>query len=172
VTATARFRAVFALGALVAASACSSEGSSKTIKEVAETVFTLQRGTMTDLKESFGTGPFRDYAVPPAEMIDLVAAVLKTKVAAVCVEPRFGQVIAKERAGKDIDKDEYSPAFRTAVIVFVHPVPDSPGRCRVEIHAIGRGPFHRGFIDWEHEVPPLLDAAVAHRGTTPIRPLK
>src|SRR5262245_22182221 len=77
---------------------CSGE-SGKQLKKTAEVVFTLQTGTMTALKETENSGPFRDYDVPPDEMIDLVTAVLKTKVVAVFPEPRFGRVIAKERIG-------------------------------------------------------------------------
>jgi len=153
--------------------ACASQGEEDSAAvKAAKTVLTLQTGTMTELKETRDTGPYRDYDVPPGEMIDLVADVLRTKVVAVFPEPRFGQVIAKERAGKEAADDSYSPAFRSAVIVFVHRVVDAPSRSRVEIHSIQRGPFHRGSIDWEGELPGLLDAAVARRGRTPLRPIR
>lgn len=164
----------FVLVVLVVASALAGCGSStgKLAAESAATVFTFQSGTMSELKERWGSGPFREYDVPPAEMVALAGAVLRTKVVAVFEEPGRGEVIAKERAGKDAADDFYAPAFRSAVAVWVHPVPDAPGRCRVEVHAVQRGPFHRGSIDWERELPPLLDAAAARRGTTPIRPLR
>ncbi|MCC7139928.1 MAG: hypothetical protein IT460_16015 [Planctomycetes bacterium] len=160
------------LAVLAAALSACSASTRKTAGEMAETVFTLQTGTMSELKDRWGSGPFRDYDVPPDEMVPLVGAVLRTKVVAVAEEPRFRRVFAKERAGKDAADDFYGPAFRSAVAVFVHPVDDAPGRCRVEVHAVQRGPFHRGSIDWEREVPPLLDEAVRRRGTTPIRPLR
>ena len=162
---------------LLAAAGCASSSSSGTstgdsVKEIAVNVLTLQTGAVTQIRERRGDGPFRDYAVPPAEMLDLATEVLREKVAAVFPNPRAGEVIAKERKGKDAADDWYSPAWVSAAVVIVHPIPADPGRCRVEVHATNRGPFHRGIIDWEREVPPLLDAAVARRGRPKITPLR
>lgn len=163
-------RGVF-VGALAVVGAGCSASSLKTVGEVAGTVLTLQSGTVTDLKARRDTGPYRDYDVPPAEMMALVEGVLRTKVVAVFPEPLQQVVVAKERAGKEELDDGYAAPFRTAVVVFVHPVAGDPMRCRVEVHAGQRGPFHRGRIDWERDVPPLLDEAVARR-RAPLRPLR
>lgn len=145
---------------------------SKDVRETAATVFTLQGGSMTAMRARRGDGPFRIYPVPPAEMISIVASVLKTKVVAVFEEPQRGEVCAKEREPKLALEDTYADPWKSAVIVFVHPVPGDEGSSKVEIHSEQRGPFHAGNIRWEIELPPLLDDAVAHRGATPIRPLK
>ena len=152
--------------------AASLPSCSKNIRETAATVLTLQGGTMTELRAMRGNGPFRTYAIPPPEMISIVGAVLRTKVVAVFEVACRGEVVGKERDSKLATEDTYSEAFRSAVIVFVHPVPGDENSSKLEIHAMQRGPFHTGSIGWEAELPPLLDDAVAHRGTTPIRPLK
>ena len=167
---TRHVRPAAALVILAAAACSSSTGDS--VKEVATNVLTLQSGAVEQLREKRGTGPFRDYAVPPSEMLDLVTDVLKSKVVAVFPNPHAGEVVAKERKGKDAYDDWYAPAWVSAVVVIVHPVADDPKRSRVEIHATNRGPFHRGRIAWEAEVPPLLDRAVADRGRPKILPLK
>ncbi len=159
------------VGALAAGVVGCSASSAKTLGEVAGTVFTLQSGTVSDLKALRDTGPYRDYDVPPAEMMTLVEGVLRSKVVAVFPEPMQQVVVAKERHGKEALDDGYAAPFRTAVVVFVHPVVGAPARCRVEVHACQRGPFHRGRIDWEREVPPLVDEAVARR-RAPLRPLR
>ncbi len=162
-----------ALATLLAlgAPACSS-GTGKTVKEVAVNVVTLQSGVVTELRDRRGTGPFLAYDVPPDEMLDLVQAVLRTKVVAVFPNPRAGEVIAKERAGEAAADDRYSEPCRSMVVVMVHAAAGGGPGSRVEIHAQDRGPFHRGQIDWERELPPLLDDAVRHRGTQPLRPLR
>ncbi len=161
---------VLAAGLASAGGACSAS-SRENVKDVAETVFTFQTGTVSELKARRDTGPFRDYAVPPAEMMTLVEAVLRSKVVAVFPEPLQQVVVAKEREGKEALDDSYAPAFHSAVVVFVHAVQGEAGRCRVEVHAGHRGPFRRGSIDWEREVPALLDEAVAKR-RAPLRPLR
>lgn len=161
------------LGALLLAGGCS-----KDVRESAETVLTLQSGTMSDLRARRGDGPFHAYLVPPAEMLGIVEAVLRTRVTAVFAEPRRMEVVAKERDAAHATEDWYGPAWRSAVIVFVHPVPGDASASKLEIHATNRGPFHKGVIAWERELPGLLADAVAHResshpgGGTPIRPLK
>jgi hypothetical protein len=158
------------LAAAAALAGCSAE-SRKNVKDVAGNLLTLKTGTMSDLEEERGTGPFTDYAVPPEEMVDLVAAVLRTKVRAVFPTKGSLSVYAKERTGKDRAIEDYSDPWVSGVAVFVHPVAGDPSSCRVEIHATNRGAFTKGCIRWERELPPLLDDAVRHRGTTPIRPL-
>lgn len=159
--------ALAAAVALATAPACSKE-----LRESAKAVFTLKGGSMTGLRARRGDGPFRTYAVPPAEMIALVAAVLKTKVVAVFEDPRRGEVCAKERDAKLATEDTYADDWRSAVVVFVHPVPGNPAASKVEFHAMQAGPFDRGTVHWDVEFPAALDDAVAHRGTTPIRPLR
>lgn len=146
-------------------------GVSEDTKKAVENVVTLRTGTVSELHALYGTGPFRDYAVPPGEMVDLATAVLKTFVPAVFANERTLTVVAKERKGKDAWVDDYSPEWHSAVIVFVHRVVGNPDACRVEIHATNRGTFHKGSIAWEQVLPGRLDEAVAKRGRTPIRPL-
>ena len=143
------------------------------MRETAATVFTLQGGVDDRAARATGDGPFRTYAVPPAEMISLVGAVMKTKVVAVFEDAHRGEVCAKERESKLATEDTYAEAWRSAVVVFVHPVPGERRR-RPNSRSTRRSaaPFHMGDIDWEAELPPLFDDAVAHRGTTPIRPLR
>ena len=154
-----------AVALAAAASGCGS--MSPDTKETITNVLTLQHGAVSNVRELRGRGPFRDYAVPPAEMLDLVTRVLKERVPAVFANPRALEVVAKERRGKGADDDWYSPAWVSAVVVIVHPVDEDPSRSRVEVHATQRGPFHRGRIAWERDVPPALDAAVAARGRPP-----
>ncbi len=151
--------------------ACSSD-TAKTVKEVAVNVVTLQSGVVTELRDLRGTGPFLAYDVPPDEMMGIVEAVLRTKVVAVFPNARAAEVIAKERLGEAAADDWYGPPARSMVVVMVHPAGGGGPGSRVEIHATDRGPFHRGNIAWERELPPLLDQAVRHRGATPIRPLR
>lgn len=156
---------------LLGLAACASR-TGDTVKEVAVNVLTLQSGAVSELRDLRGTGPFLVYDVPPDEMLGLVEAVLRTKVAAVFADRRTLEVVAKERSGKAAADDRYGEPFRSAVVVMVHPAAGGASGCRVEIHAANRGPFHRGRIAWERELPPLLDDAVRHRGATPIRPLR
>ena len=50
------------------------------------------------------------------------------------------------------------------VVVMVHAAAGGGPGSRVEIHAQDRGPFHRGRIAWERELPPLL--VLSHGGPT------
>jgi hypothetical protein len=161
-----------ALSGALALALASLSACSKDARETAKTVLTLQSGSMTALRAQRGDGPFRTYPVPPREMLSIVAAVLKTKVVAVFEEPHRGEVSAKEREAKLATADTYADAWKSAVIVFVHPVPGDDGSSKVEFHSAQKGPFDAGCIRWDAELPLLLDDAVAHRGTTPIRPLK
>jgi hypothetical protein len=161
--------------ALVAAatSACTmSKGTKEFVQDAATNLVTLRQGTITDLRARRGTGPFREYAVPPDEMVTIVEQVLKSKVVAVFPNRRAGEVIAKEREGDDAYDDWYSPKWKSAVVVIVHPVPEDPNRSKVEIHAMNAGKFDKGRIAWEAELPGLIDAAVARQGKPPLTPLK
>ena len=156
--------------ALAVAAACAA--CTQDVRKTAATVLTLKSGSMTALREKRGSGPFRTYAVPPAEMLTLVEAVLKTRVVAVFAEPRRGEVCAKERQAGLATDDTYGEEWTSAVIVFVHPVVGDATSSKVEIHAAQRGAFSKGEVRFDRELPPLLDDAVAHRGTTPIRSLR
>lgn len=144
---------------------------SKDVRETAKTVLSLQDGSMTALRERRGSGPFRTYAVPPGEMLRIVESVLRARTFAVFAEPRRGEVCGKEREGAATLDDTYAEAWRSAVIVFVHPVPDDERASKVEFHATQRGAFTKGNIRWETELPPALDEAVRTR-VAPIRPLR
>jgi hypothetical protein len=163
-------RAATAIALLLLLAACKG-GVSEDTKKAAENVLTLRTNAVSELHERYGTGPFRDYAVPPREMLDLVTAALKTFVPAVFENERTFSVVAKERSGKDAWVDDYSPEWDSAVIVFVHRVTGRPDACRVEVHSTNRGVFTKGRIPWEQVLPARLDEAVAKRGRTPIRPL-
>ena len=86
-------------------------------------------------------------------------------VTAVFVSERYREVIAKERAVDATEPDSYSEVFRSAVVAAVDPVPGKPGSCRVEIHAMNRGPFHRGAVRWERDLPGWIREALSERAT-------
>jgi hypothetical protein len=156
-------RAPAALCALAAVTtACGSMDPDT--KETIENVLTLQQGAVSNVRELRGRGPFRDYPVAPAQMLDLATKVLKARVPAVFPNVRALEVVAKERIGKTANDEWYTGAWVSAVVVIVHPVDGEPDRSRVEIHATQRGPFHHGHIAWEKDLPAALDAAVAARG--------
>jgi hypothetical protein len=159
--------------AILALGACSSGddsggaagggGTGKQVKEIATNVLTLQFGTITDLRAMRGQGPYYDYEVPPAAMLAAAEKAMKSKVVGVYPNPHAMEVVAKERAAKDEWDDRYDTKWLSAAIVIVHPVPSEPGRSKVEIHAIDRGPFHKGRIAWEAELPLLLAQYAATR---------
>jgi hypothetical protein len=158
------------VGALASLAAAGCGSMSPDTKETIENVLTLQQGAVSNVREMRGRGPFREYAVPPAEMLDLATRVLKARVPAVFPNPRALEVVAKERIGKDAAGEWYSDPWVSAVVVIVHPVDVDPNRSRVEVHATQRGPFNRGHIAWEHDVPAALDALVAARGRPAVPP--
>ncbi|MGW8320291.1 MAG: hypothetical protein ACWGSD_01930, partial [Thermodesulfobacteriota bacterium] len=45
----------------------------------------------------------------------------------------------------------------SAMVAMVHPVPGEPQASRLEIHAMNKGPFHRGVIDWERSMPRWIE---------------
>jgi hypothetical protein len=156
--------------AAVALGACASDPDDEVTK-VAKEVLSLKSGTVSELKAQRGAGPFREYPLAQDDLYDLVVEVLEAKVAAVFPNRKAFEVVAKERTGKDKHDDWYAPDWRSAVVVYVHPVPGDDARSKLEIHATNRGPFHRGAIAWQRELPALIDAAVARRGPGRIRPL-
>lgn len=172
--ALALFAAVAAISGCASDSSGSSDPSSTEAlaKDALVNLVTLQTGTITEIDQRRGTGPFKTYPLSVPKMMEVVTAVLKTQVPAVFPCPNARKVIAKERKGKDALSDEYDPPFASAVGVYLEPIEPGQTSCRVEIHAIRRGPFHQGHIDWERILPPLLDQAVAHPEKTPIVPLR
>jgi hypothetical protein len=159
-----------AAGTALLAGGCSSDPDDN-VSKVAKDVLALKSGTVTEIKGQRGAGPFREYAVPQDVLFDVVVEVLYGKVPAVFPNRRAYEVVAKERTGKDRYDDWYAPDWVSAVVVYVHPVMGDEARSKLEIHATNRGPFHKGSIAWQSELPGLLDAAVLRRGPGRIRPL-
>ena len=147
------------------------------VRESAETVLTLQSGTIAELRERRGRGPFAAYDVAPDEMIGILeAAARKARglgglpVTAVFASPARGEVVAKERAPADAKNTGYEGAFRTAMVAIVHPVAGRPQASRVEIHALQRGPFHGGQVAWERDMPRWIHEVIAERAAIEIQP--
>lgn len=154
---------------------CLSDDALKT----AETVLTLQSGTMSELRNMRGQGPFRTYDVAPDVMLGVVEEAARMArirgdepVRAIFVSERKGEVVAKEREGEAAKDDGYEAAFRTAMYAVVHEVPDQPGRSRVEIHEMTRGPFHTGVVRWVRDMPGWIDAVLAERARAEAEPVK
>lgn len=146
------------LGLLLAA--CASDDTTDEIKEVAENVVTLQSGTITELRELRGQGPFRRYEQPPDVMLEVVEEAIGHArgmgghpVAGVYVSKRRGEVIAKEREPDKAHLEKYGLPFRSAVFVVVHPVQGEPNVSKVEMHSTHRGPFHKGHVAWQRDLP-------------------
>ena len=141
---------------------------SKEVGEVAENVLTLQGGTISELRDRRGTGPFTTYEVAPAKMLAVIERACRKArglggrpVIAVFVSERYREVIAKERTAEASKDDSYAAPFRSAVVASVDPLPGRPDACRVEIHAMNRGPFHRGAVAWERDLPGWIREALA-----------
>jgi hypothetical protein len=148
------------------------------VKETAETVLTLQSGTVSELRDRRGNGPFTTYDLAPEVMLGVVeAAARKARgadgepVRAVFVSELRGEVVAKERAGEGAQDDGYTAPFRTAMLAVVHRVPGRGDQSRVEIHMIQRGPFHRGVVDWTRDMPGWIQAVLAERAAQEAAPL-
>lgn len=143
---------------------CLSEGA----RDVLGNVATLQTGTMSDLRDCRGSGPFRTYRVPPDEMIDvLVAAAGKARdetgrpIDNIWPSVLRREVVAKERDACDNEERSYSKPFKSALYAVVHPILDDPGACRVEMHATNRGPLHQGKVNWIRDMPGWIDEVLA-----------
>jgi len=154
---------------------------SEQVKDTAATVLTLQSGTVSALRAQRGTGPFRAYGVAPDVLLGVVEeAAHKARgqggepVRAIFLSASRGEVLAKERAADEAADDGYAAPFRTAMLAIVHPVSGAPGRSRLEIHEISRGPFHGGVVRWTKDMPGWIDAVLADRARAeaqPIRPI-
>ena len=150
--------------------ACASDDTTDLIQEVGENVVTLQSGTMTELRELRGQGPFRRYEQPPEVMLEVVEEAIGharglggREVGGVWVSRRRGEVVAKEREPDKADSETYGLPFRSAVLVVVHPVQGEPNVSRVEIHSTQRGPFHKGRVAWQRDLPRWIDDVLRQR---------
>ena len=148
--------------------ACS--GVDDSVVESAETVLTLQSGTINELRQKRGTGPYKTYPYPPDEMLTILeTAARKARndigepVQAVFVYELAREVVAKERSGKDGRDTAYEDPWRTAMYAAVLPARGDPKSSRVEIHAMQRGPFHKGVVQWQRDMPGWIDEVIAER---------
>lgn len=148
------------------------------VGEAAETVLTLQSGTINELRNRRGSGPYVTYPFAPDEMLGILENAARRAhnaagepVQAVFVYEGAREVVAKERAGVEGRSTGYPAAFRTAMYAAVLPVRGDPGSSRVEIHAMQRGPFHKGVVQWQRDMPRWIDEVIAER-SAPIAPLK
>lgn len=164
-------RALGLLGALVfAGGVLACGGCSAGARESLGFVATLQQGTMSDLRDCRGTGPFRTYPVPPDEMIDvLVQAAGKGRdetgkpIDQIWPSVLRREVVAKERGACDNKYASYSRPFRSALYAVVHPVLGDPTSCKVELHAMERGPLHQGTVRWLRDMPGWIDQVIAEK---------
>jgi hypothetical protein len=145
-------------------------GMSPDVKEAATNALLLRQGTVSGLDRCRGTGPFTTYDVPPERMLDVVAEAAErarpcpgAPPVSVWVSERYRRVLAKERDA-EADRDAgYKDPWRTAMVAFVEPMPGDPGKSRVEIHATSRGPFDRGVVAWERDLPRWIGEVLAER---------
>ncbi len=149
-----------------------TDRSSETIQTTAENVLTLQSGTVSELKERRGSGPFTTYDLSPGAMLEVLERALgragsedEPPYVTVYVSERYGEVLAKEFGEPH---KSYADPFRSAALAIVHPLRGEEERCRVEVHQVQRGPFHRGRVRWA-AVPGWIDEAIAD--LTRIRPI-
>jgi hypothetical protein len=146
---------------------CGETGTAQQVREIAVNVVTLQTGTTSELRDRRGTGPFRDYAVAPDEMVQVLEDAMRR--AAGDGKPPWVEVYASKRYREVVAKEfeepsaSYKDPFRTAAIAIVHPVPEDPQRCRVEMHDVRRGPFHGGAVRWREGLPGWIEAELADR---------
>ena len=163
------------LALVVVACSGTDPKTTKQIKEVAVNVVTLQTGTTSELRDRRGTGPFREYDVPPDEMVDVLEGAMRR--ARGDGEPPWVKAFASKRYGEVVAKEfeeasaSYKDPFRTAAIAIVHPIPDAPKRCKIETHHTRRGPFHGGSVQWQAGLPGWIDAELAERAAGKVKPI-
>ncbi len=159
----------------------SGGGLDKEVKETIVAVVTLQSGTISELKDRRGTGPFTTFDRSPDEMVEILErAARKARglgdkpVRAIFVSESLRSVLAKERTAEESESDSYEPVFRSAMIAYVHVVPGRSDQSRVEVHAIQRGPFHEGAVNWERDMPRWIKEAMAddEKRPTDIAPIR
>jgi len=168
-------RLACALGLSAALAGCASSGDADLYREVATNLVTLQQGTTSELRDMRGTGPFREYDVPPAEMVEVLEKAFERAdgrgappYVHVYVSRRYGEVLAKEFEGA---RDTYADPFLSAAIAIVHEVREDEGRCRVETHHLRRGPFHGGSVAWGRDLPGWIEEALAARDARTLKPI-
>lgn len=157
-------------GGAAALAACATGGGgveAETLQETAVGVLTFQGGTISELKERRNRGPFRRYDLAPDALVEVVAeAARKARgpdgrpIRTVWVRRRAREVVAKEPA-PDAKGDGYQQPWRSAMVAMVHEIPGEPEASRLEIHAMDKGPFHRGRIDWEGAMPGWIAEVLA-----------
>ena len=164
-----RGRRLVCLGSLLVCLACAPGCVSENVKDVAHDVLTLRTGTISALKDMRGQGPFHMYPVPPAEMLEVVAAACRKAVGVgnrpplVSVSERALEVTAKELE-PDAPKDPgYSQDWRSAVVVIIHPDPRNPSVSRVEWNACRRSSLLGYRVDWMGSLPGWIDEALRER---------
>ena len=162
-----------ALCVLLAVAGC--PGCSPTAREVLGNVVTLQQGTISDLRDRRGTGPFRCYPVSPDEMVDVLEVAARrasqdgearAPVVRVWKSSVRREVIAKERACGDVGAKDYRAPFRSAWVGIVHERLGDPTSCEVEWHATHRGPLHQGEVNWLRDMPGWVRDALRARKVT------
>jgi hypothetical protein len=162
--------------------ACAGAGDldAEQVQEVAVGVITLQGGTISELRGRSGEGPFRRYEVSPDEMLDVVSRAARRAegpngrpLETVWVRRPSREVVAKEPA-PDAKGSGYTEPWRSAMVARVQPIAGEPDASRVEIHAMDKGPFHRGRIDWERDMPRWIDEVLAEPRLYPggIQPIR
>lgn len=151
--------------------------ASELAADAARDVLTLRQGTMSGLKRLRGTGPFREFAVPPAEMLEVAAAACRKAkglrgrpVTVVEVSPRYGEVTAKEQPADAPEDASYGDEWVSAVLIIVHPVPTRPGVSKVEWHHARRSPLMGCGVDWARSLPGWIDEALAERSRVQLAP--
>ena len=162
----ARLPALFA-GLTLLFGGCGDTGTAKQVREIAESVVTLQTGTTSELRDRRGSGPFREFDVAPDEMVEVLEAAMKRAGGEdgppwvkVYASRRYREVVAKEFEERS---STYKDTFRTAAIAIVHPVAGDASRSRVEMHHTRRGPFHGGSVRLQAGLPGWIDAELAER---------
>jgi hypothetical protein len=168
---SARISSVAILGlAVLLASGLSAGCVSDKVGSAIETVATLQSGTISELRDKRGSGPFQTYEIAPDAMLEVVEQAARkargaggAPVQAVFVYENGREVVAKERTLDEANDTDYKPTWRTAMFAVVYPVVGRKDASRVEIHAVQRGPFHRGVVQWTRDMPRWIDEVLAER---------
>lgn len=162
-TAAAAWRAGLCLVPCLLLGGCVSERTAEAVRDVV----TLRTGTISELRDRRGRGPFQEHEVPPADMLEVVARACRAMVGlrgrpvtTVEVSRRHGEVTAKEQ-GLDGRRDPaYGDEWVSAVVVVVHPVVGQPGRSRVEWHATRRSVLMVRGVDWEGALAARIEQEV------------
>lgn len=163
---TVAFLALGAVGAF--ASSCARGIEQDDLLETAETVLTLQGGTVSALRDRRGAGPFERYETSPERLLAAVEQAARRArarggkcVVAIFRSNRRGEVVAKERAPEHAEDSSYNAPFVSAMLAVVHSVRDEPNAALLEIHETSRGAFAIGAVRWRHDMPGWIRAELA-----------